>query len=341
MPRVIAEYVDQLCTIEMRPQSGNLPRGQLRELYDAAREITDGPLTLKMAEAIVATVKPGDIVFILTGAGGPPVLPVGEVDGLPGAAALARVLTLQLGAQVVILTEERTELPIGAVCNAAGLNFQRPNEEHRSNSVWFIPMSIDGAECEAQAPQLLDEYKPVALIAIEKLAPNRKGVIHGSTGLSYDHQHAKPQYLFNEAAKRGILTAGIGDGGNEVGFGSIAEATMKIVPAGEVCQCPCGGGNTSAVAVDHLVVAAISNWGGYGVAAVIAYLTNTPASELTSEDDIERMLRACVDNGALDGAYARPVLSDDGVPLRTQRAFTTMLREIITIGQSNLASPGH
>ena len=77
------------------------------------------------------------------------------------------------------------------------------------------------------------------------------------------------------------------------------------------------------------------------VAAVIAYLTNTPASELSSEDDIERMLRACVDNGALDGAYARPVLSDDGVPLRTQRAFATMLREIITIGQSNLASPGH
>ena len=187
MPKVIGEYIDQLCTIEMRPSAGNLPRGQLRELYDAARAITDGPLVHAMARALVDAIEPGDRVLILTGAGGPPVLPVGEVDGLPGAAALARVLTLQLGAQVIILTEQRTEMPMQAVCNAAGLNFQHPGDEARAPTpVWFVPMSLDAAKCEAQAPRLLDEFQPKVVLAIEKLSPNRNGVIHGSTGISYN-----------------------------------------------------------------------------------------------------------------------------------------------------------
>jgi len=341
MPAVIGEYLDRLCTIEMRPSGGNLPRGKMHRLYAAARPDGDKPLTLAMAEGLVERVAPGDTVFILTGAGGPPVLPRGEVDGLLGAAALARTLTLSMGANVVLLTEDRTEAPLAAVCRAAGLNFRRAGEDVTANSVMFVPMSLDAGECEAQAGKLLDEHRPAAVIAIEKLSPNRKGIIHGSTGISYDDNHAKPQFLFDEAQRRGILTAGIGDGGNECGFGKVAEAVADIVPAGRVCQCPCGAGNIAAVATDHLVVAAISNWGGYGVAAMIAFLKGDPVSTLITEDDLERMLRACVDNGAYDGAYARPLLSDDGVPLEAHRAFVAMLRNVIEIGQSDLSSPGH
>lgn len=342
MPSVIAEYVDRLCTIEMRPREGNLPRGMMHRLYAAARPDGAPPLTYDMARRLTERVRPGDAVFIVTGAGGPPVLPYGEVDGLLGAAALARTLTFSLGARVVMLTEERTERPIGAVCRAAGLRFARPDaDDVVPNGVTFVPMPIATEECEAQAPRLFDEYAPAAVIAIEKLSPNRLGVIHGSTGLSYDATHAKPQFLFAEAARRGILTAGIGDGGNEVGFGKVAEAVAHIIPAGRVCQCPCGGGNIAAVATDVLVVAAISNWGGYGVAAMIALLLDHGAETIVDEDELERMLRACVDGGAYDGAFARPLLSDDGVPLRTQRAFTTMLRSIVEIGESVVASPGH
>jgi hypothetical protein len=341
MPEVIGEYIDRLCTVEMRPGAGNLPRGMIHRLYAAARPEGAKPLTLAMAEGIIANVHAGDTVFILTGAGGPPVLPRSEVDGLLGAAALARSLTRTLGAEVVILTEERAELPLGAVCRAAGLNFRRAEDALNANSVLFIPMSLRADECEAQAGELLDRYSPTAVIAIEKLSPNKNGIIHGSTGLSYDDTHAKPQFLFDEARKRGILTAGIGDGGNEVGFGSVAEKIMDIIPTGRVCLCPCGGGNIARVGVDHLVVAAISNWGGYGVAAMLAFLTSNLAGGLIDEADVERMLRACVDNGAYDGAYARPVLSDDGVPLEAQKAFIVLLRELVAIGQSSLSSPGH
>ncbi|HEX4678334.1 MAG TPA: glutamate cyclase domain-containing protein [Gaiellaceae bacterium] len=341
MSEVIGEYIDRLCTIEMRPAEGNLPRGMIHRLYAAARPEGARPLTLAMAEGIIANVHEGDTVFILTGAGGPPVLPRGEVDGLLGAAALARSLILTLGANVVILTEQRTELPLGAVCRAAGLNFRRAEDEPNANAVVFVPMSLQADECEAQAGELLDKHVPSAVIAIEKLSPNKNGIIHGSTGLSYDDTHAKPQFLFDEARKRGILTAGIGDGGNEVGFGSIAEKIMDIIPTGRVCLCPCGGGIIARVEVDHLVVAAISNWGGYGVAAMLAFLMASPAGGLLDEVDLDRMLRACVDNGAYDGAYARPTLSDDGVPLEAQKAFMVLLRELVAIGQSSLSSPGH
>ena len=197
MPEVIGEYVDRLCTIEMRPSGGNLPRGMMHRLYAVARPAGEKPLTLAMAEALLGRVGAGDNVFILTGAGGAPVLPRGEVDGLLGAAALARELTLTVGANVTILTEARTKAPLGAVCRAAGLNFRRLGDDATANAVTFIPMSLDAAECEAQAVQLLDEFTPTALIAIEKLSPNKNGIIHGSTGISYDENHAKPQFLFD------------------------------------------------------------------------------------------------------------------------------------------------
>ena len=58
MPDVIGEYVDRLCTIEMRPSGGNLPRGMMHRLYDVARPEGQPPHTLAMAEALVVRVAP-------------------------------------------------------------------------------------------------------------------------------------------------------------------------------------------------------------------------------------------------------------------------------------------
>jgi hypothetical protein len=341
LPEIIGEYIDRLCTIEMRPGTGNLPRGQIHLLYDAARREAKRPLSLAMAEALVARLDSSETVFLLTGAGGPPPWPRGEVDGLLGAAALARVFALLLRSRVVLLTEARTEGPIRAVCRAAGLTWSEPMEQSRLGAVSFEAMPLEADACREQAPELLDSYRPAAIVAVEKLSPNRKGVIHGSTGFNYDDIHTKPQFLLREAEARGILTAGIGDGGNEIGFGRISKEVDEIIPAGRVCQCPCAGGATAALAADHLLVAAISNWGAYGLAAMIGYLLDAPTAQLLGADDVDRMLRACVDAGAFDGASARPVLADDGVPLQTHRDFVVMLESIVTIGHAKLASPGH
>lgn len=339
MPEVIAEYVDRLCTVEMRPAGGNLPRGVIHRLYDAARAGAGKPLTLALAEALHERVGPGDRVLLLTGAGGPPVLPRGEVDGLLGAAALARALHLGRGAEVVVLTEDRVEEPIRAACTGAGLNFRRLDGPEMQHAVAFVAMPTDDDECKAQAAELLDT-SPAAVVAIEKLSPNREGVIHGATGLEYHDSHAKAHHLVEGARERGILTGGIGDGGNEIGFGVIADAVREVMPAGDKCQCPCNGGSAAAVATDHLVVAAISNWGAYGVAAMLGWLVGD-RGVLVDADDLERMLRATVDAGAYDGALGRPVLCDDGVPLEAHRSMIMMLHSVLEIGFSDLDSPGH
>jgi hypothetical protein len=201
-------------------------------------------------------------------------------------------------------------------------------------------MPLDDEGCREQAGPLLDRLEPAAVIAIEKLSPNERGVIHGATGLDYTAVHANPQYLFDEALARGVLTAGVGDGGNEVGFGVIADAVRALVPAGAACGCPCEGGSAARVATDHFVVAAISNWGAYGVVAVMAHLLGR-RDLLIDADDLDRMLRGVVDAGAFDGATGRPSLSDDGVPLDVQRGFMAMLGGIVEIGLTDLRSPGH
>ena len=340
MAEIVGEYLDRLCTLEMRPGKGNLPRGVIHCLYDAARSKFGRPLTFDMAQALQEKVAAGDYVFIVTGAGGPPVLPKGEVDGLLGAVALARALHFGLGARTVILTEDHVAEPVRAATRAAGLNFATPVDPGMDHAVTFISMPLDRQASQEQAITLLREYAPKAVIAIEKLSPNQKGVIHGATGLNYDDEHTKAHFLFEGAEREGILTCGIGDGGNEIGFGVIREAVAEIMPAGRVCACPCEGGTAASVSTDRFVVAAISDWGGYSVAGMLAYLIGN-LNVLIDEQDIERMLRATVDAGALDGAIGRPTLSDDGVPLKTHQAFITMLRSIISIAGSTLASPGH
>ena len=60
-------------------------------------------------------------------------------------------------------------------------------------------------------------------------------------------------------------TIGIGDGGNEIGMGSIYRAVRAAnIPNGDksACVVPC----------DHLIVATISNWGAIGLIGSVAIL---------------------------------------------------------------------
>jgi hypothetical protein len=340
MPAIVGEYVDRLVTLEMRPGSGNLPRGITHRLYEAARTRTGKPLSYAAASRLTEAVSPGDSVIILTGAGAAPALPRAEVDGILGSVALARALHLCLGARPVIVTEDRATKPVEAAIRAAEFNVSNRWEEDGPHTVWHYKSPIEREECRKHARLLFDEVCPQALVAIEKLSPNRVGVIHGATGLNYDDAHTKADEYVALAAANHTLTCGVGDCGNEIGFGALESEVRAIAPAGAQCQCPCQEGTASAVATDEFLPAAISNWGAYGISAMIALLTGKPNALLTA-GMLERMLRATVDAGALDGATARPTLSDDGVPFESQLAVVTLLRQMVEQGLSRLDSPGH
>lgn len=94
------------------------------------------------------------------------------------------------------------------------------------------------------------------------------------------------------------------------------------------------------VATDVLVVACISDWGGYGVAANIAFQLEKPRVMIEA-DTVERMLRNCVEAGAVDGSSCRPVLADDGVPLPAHRACIDLLNTLVHIALTESDDPGH
>ncbi len=329
MDEIIGEYVDRAVTIEMRLGAG-LPRGVTHRLYDAARAAQGAPLTWLAAKALHDRVDPGDRVLVITGAGAWPWLPKGETDGPLGAAAIARAIDLGLGGKPILVAEDRNMAPTIAAVEAAGLVVGDAELfAARSGCAMASPFPLGAAAGRAEAKRLIASYAPTAMVFVEKGGPNQHGVFHSILGTGRtDDKMANVQYLAELAAERGILTIGIGDGGNEIGFGRVAEAVRAIQPYGRLCGCPCQGGVATVAATDVLVAAAVSNWGAYGIAAVLAALLRRP--EVLHDAETEyRMLLACVAAGGMDGAYARLVPMVDGTAAEIQTSLITILHGIV------------
>jgi hypothetical protein len=330
MDRITCEYIDRAVNLEMRFGQG-LPRGVTHRLYDAARAAQgDAPLTFLAADGLRKAIKRGDHVLVVTGAGSPPWLPKGETDGPPGAAAIARALEIGLGAKPIYVAEERNMGPVIAASEGIGLAVMDEASFAQRDGIAMASSFPLGREAGAAAARaLFEKFSPKAAVFVEKAGPNSAGIFHSILGTGRpDTLMANAQEIVREAKARGSFTIGIGDGGNEIGFGRIAEAARDIQPAGRVCRCPCGQGVITTAETDVLLSAAVSNWGAYGIAAALAALEGRPEI-LHSPDDEDRMILACTAAGAFDGAYARQVPMVDGTAQRVQTALITILHEIV------------
>jgi hypothetical protein len=324
VPKVIADAIDHLCAIEMR-FAAELPRGVIWPLYEAAREAQGGdPLVYLAAERLLENVGRGDYVLIVTGSGTRFGLPKGETDGPLGAASLGRALDFGLGARVVFVCEEAHRDPVVATVEAAGisvLDHERLEKRVHSTVVETLPPGRDRGQ--AFAKEVLHRYHPKAVVFIEKTGPNQEGKhcsIMGSAKPPDEVGYA--HFLADLARERGVFTLGIGDGGNEIGFGMIREAVQRIQPHPEVA---------TVTSTDVLVACSVSNWGAYGVSAQLAARLKDP-DVLQTEEMEDFMLRQCVAAGGTDGAYAAQILYVDGTSLRVQLALVSILREIVTNG---------
>ena len=270
------------------------------------------------------------VVLLVTGSGSRFGLHKGETDGPLGAASLGRALDFGIGARTVYICDEPHREPIRAAVEAAGISIidQQRFEKRPHSAVIEIhpPQDEPGA---AFAREILHRYRPKAVIFIEKTGPNAKGVHHTITGTAKDPEETGHAYhLADQARASGILTLGIGDGGNEIGNGVIYQAARAIQPQGAKCRCPCGDGAITVTPTDVFISAAVSNWGAYGVAAQLAYVLKNPEL-LQSEEMEDFMLRGCVAAGGTDGASAAQVLAVDGTAAAIQRAVVRMLHEIV------------
>ncbi|MBI2457370.1 MAG: DUF4392 domain-containing protein [candidate division NC10 bacterium] len=323
----IGESVDRLVTIDV------LGYGVIGPLYGAARERQEPPLCLSAARALADRVGPGACAMITTGWILPGHAPYGETDGPVGAAVLARALALGLQAKVLLVTEADLVGMVAATCRAAELQvvspdlFRQDPGTHRPVAA-VVPLASQPDRAAAETTASFRDYGPQALIAIEKSGPNGKGVYHMVGGQDVSEGVAKAGLLFAEARRLGVLTIGIGDRGNEIGFGRIHDVVQALLPYGARCRCPCGGGVADQTTVDVVIPAEVSNWGAYGIAACLAALQNDP--DLLHTPEMERaLIRTAVQHGGVDGMSGRARLAVDGIDIEVNAGLVALLGEII------------
>ncbi len=325
----IADNVDRLINLDI---SGY---GVIAHIYKAARALHDRPITLVAAQKLRERLQNGGAFFATSGWLMPGTYPYGETDGPIGAATMGRALGLAFGARMVLLTEDRMVECTTAACRAAGLNVlteedlsRAPRPVHpRFLHCIIVPFPIDDAAAVKETRRLFDTYEPKALVAIEKNGPNQKGRYSMIDGSDNSDCVAKAGRLFEEAQRRRVLTIGIGDRGNEIGFGAIAEVPRKVLPFGENA--------TDNTTVDILVTAAVSNWGASGIAATLAALLGRP--DIMHDTATEsRMLHRCIDAGAVDGFTCRPVPLSDGMQESTHVAICALLNELVRAPAVNI-----
>lgn len=322
----VGNAIDQLVTIEAK--NLGMPHGVVKPLYDHARELIGGrPLSMVCAEKLVSALRSGDTVLILTGAGYAPTLPQGENDGPPGAASLARALYKGLGVVPVYAVEECHAGPVVASSHAAGLvvkSFEEARDLRLGAACAIAPITQDAVS--DWVAEVFEIMKPKAVITTERLGPGAGSVIHNSTGHEWSGPNREVKHdvvdiapLVDEANKRGILTIGIGDHGNELGFGAIRDTVEKVLPRGDRM------GTTTATEI--VLPAMMSNWGCYGIQAALAFLLKSPSLVHSMEDE-RRIVRACLDAGGLEAINCSTDPWVDGLDLESSMACVQLLGNI-------------
>ncbi|MCR4819009.1 MAG: DUF4392 domain-containing protein [Fretibacterium sp.] len=342
----VADTIDRLINVDISA------RGAIGVLFEAARAQSGGkPMCLAAVELLKKAIKPGDYVFITTGwAEQPSNIPdKSETDGPAGAAALARAIRLTLGGLPVILTDDYLVEGMKPVMTAAGFHVTAPEQLPKSLStelgfaccptLAIVGLPVDVEEDRRMESELLDRYRPSCCISIERGGMNRYGRIHGMGGYDFSGSQAKMDFLFTGAAERGIATLGIGDGGNEIGMANIEAAIRGKIRNGDRCKCPCQSGIVPDFAkVDVLVTATISNWGGYGVASLLALAGGKPDA-MCNEELEARVLNSYLLAGFHDTISSCVAPSADGCEAAVQLAVITLIRKSIFMGLSHFPVP--
>lgn len=225
-----------------------------------------------------------------------------ETDGPPGTFFLAGALK-KLGFSPVILTD--------VFC-----------KDFFNDSSIPVAYLEKGFSCE----KILNEYLPSALISIERCGENINGDYANMRGVSIAEFTADIDRLFDTAAEKGIYTIGIGDGGNEIGMGN-----LKDVISSELSLVPCK------TRVTDLIIAAVSNWGAYALAAALSVLENK--NLFAPYDEIFRYIEYIVSKGSVDGVNREHIPTVDGYPKEIEKEIIDEINEYIKQALIKKGSP--
>ena len=257
----------------------------------ACRGLLPGDAYARAAAAIAG--RPPSRAMLLTGF---PVGGIGETDGPPGAMAVGQMLAA-LGWNVVTVACDTTFPVVDALLADIGPVIAAPSTERGAQ-----------ATCEA----LRREYTPELVVAIE-----RPGATAGGRRLTMRGEDITGIAAALDSLMRAPLSVAVGDGGNEIGMGAIAPYLQSkgLIPGVSVTR------------ADHLLLAEVSNWGAYGLVAMLDIVTGRDTLPAAAAEArwIERLVAA----GAVDGMTRSNIAMVDGHSLEVNAQMLASLREIV------------
>jgi hypothetical protein len=232
--------------------------------------------------------------------------PAAETDGPVGAAMLAGALT-RLGVSCRLVTDE----PCRATCAAA----------LRGTDIPLDVVPLGGALDDVIA--LWRRLGVTHALSIERCGRSADGAPRNMRGENISAFTTPLDELFLSGPWQRIA---IGDGGNEIGMGSLPASLIGAhVAHGEKIAC--------ATPADHLIVAGVSNWGAYALIGALAVLRDDWRATLTDCLDAARdeaILRAMVNDGpAVDGVTRHRTLTVDSLPAELHHAKLRAIRAVV------------
>ena len=268
-------------------------------LFDAARGGLRGA-----ASSLAAA--PAPRVALITGFYVPQGLPpAAETDGPVGTALLAKGLT-DIGIPCRLATDE----PCRSACTAALAGAGAPG----------VPVDA------ATVAETIVAWRGGGIthaISIERCGRSADGNPRNMRGVDIGAYTAPLDELFTAGPWE---TIAVGDGGNEIGMGSLPrELIARYVDHGETIAC--------VTPAQHLIVAGVSNWGAYALLGALAVLRADWREKLLAclDESLDlAVLEETVDQGpAVDGVSRLRALTVDNFDIAIHHAKLREIRAVV------------
>lgn len=268
--------------------------------------------------------------------------PAAESDGPLGSLLLASVLR-DLGHEVRLLTDplcfpllEATarlyDFPTASLRSLASEQIDNLLADSPPSGLTHL-ISIERVGPSHTLPSFLAQPRtvPPPQEEFERLVPlPSRDRCHNMRGEIID-QHTTPLHrLFDSLPPRSpmLKTIGIGDGGNEIGMGSIPWEQILprlplTTPPKSICRVP----------ADWNILAGTSNWGAYALAASVALLRDRVdlLARFTPEQQLASLTQLAADRLAVDGVTREFAPTVDGLPFLTYIQPWVSIRSLLQL----------
>jgi hypothetical protein len=270
-------------------------------LFEAAR---GGLRSAASALAAAPAARVGLITGFYVPLGSPP---AAETDGPVGTALLAKGLA-EIGISCRLATDEPCRSACAAALAGAGAT--------------GVP--VDATDVAAT----IAAWRGAGIthaISIERCGRSADGAPRNMRGLDISSYTAPLDELFTAGPWE---TIAIGDGGNEIGMGSLPrELIAQNVDHGETIAC--------VTPARHLIVAGVSNWGAYGLLGALAVLRPDWREPLLAclDEKLDRaVLGAAVNNGpAVDGVSRLRAMTVDNLDMAVHHSKLQEIRSLVEV----------